>query len=156
LWGRIGVCSAAADMAKKLEELRVYQRSSRDSLAISALLRLPPWRDQRKLSEQLGESSDSVPSNISEGFGRSRSDFRRFLEYSRGSANEVRTHLATALGRRCITAPTFRVMDRRDEITGRMLTRFIQYLRRSSKRHKPSNRRKRSRAINNQQPTTKN
>src|SRR4029453_11511102 len=98
----------------------------------SALLRLPGWRNQRKLSEQLAESSDSVGSNISEGFGQSDPQFKRYLEYARGSANETRTHLASALGHRCITAWTFQEMSRRYEITGKMLTKLIQYLERSA------------------------
>ena len=116
-------------MAKNLEELLVYQRARRAGDAISALLRLPTFRKEFKLTGQLGDASDSVSSNIAEGFGRSKPQFALFLDYARGSANEVRAHLATARGRRCITNTTCQEMDRRYEIIGKMLTRLIQYLR---------------------------
>ena len=58
-------------MAKTLEEMRVYQQSTCAADAISALLKLPAFRNQFKLASQLGDASDSVPSNIAEGFGRS-------------------------------------------------------------------------------------
>ena len=119
-----------AIMATKLEELLVYQKAVRAGDAISALLKLPGFRNEWKLSGQLGDASDSVPSNIAEGFGRSNRLFMQFLDYARGSANEVRAHLATARGRGCITARTHRMMDERYEVIGRMLTRLIQYLRR--------------------------
>ena len=116
-------------MAKNLEELRVYQHSTRAADAISALLKLPGFRDQFKLASQLGDASDSVSSNIAEGFGRSNAQFAQFLDYARGSANEVRAHLTTAQGRRCITLHTYQQMNRRYEVIGKMLTCLIQYLR---------------------------
>jgi four helix bundle protein len=121
---------AVAIMAKALEELLVYQKAVRAGDAISALLKLPNFRNEWKLSGQLGDASDSVPSNIAEGFGRSNRQFMQFLDYARGSANEVRAHLATARGRGCITSNTQRVMNQRYDVIGKMLTRLIQYLRR--------------------------
>jgi four helix bundle protein len=96
--------------------------------AISALLRLNSFRNQRKLIEQLGDAADSVPSNIGEGFGRSNRELRKFLIYARASANEVRVHLTTAETRRCIRPTTFQDLDHRYVVIGRMLTKFIQYL----------------------------
>ncbi len=117
-------------MAKKLEELLVYQKAVQAGDAISALLKLPGFRNEWKLTGQLGDAADSVQSNIAEGFGRSNRQFMQFLDYARGSANEVRAHLATAGGRGCITSKSQRVMDERYEVIGKMLTRLIQYLRR--------------------------
>ena len=97
-------------MAKNLEEMRVYQHSTRAAVAISALLKLPGFRSQFKLSSQLGDASDSVSSNIAEGFGRSNAQFAKFLDYARGN-------------------DTYQRMNRRYEAIGKMLTRLIQYLR---------------------------
>ena len=121
-------------MAKNLEEMRVYQHSTRAADAISALLKLPGFRYQFKLASQLGDASDSVSSNIAEGFGQSNAQFAKFLDYARGSANEVRAHLATAHGRRCITLDAYQRINRRYEIIGKMLTCLIQYLRRRDDR----------------------
>ncbi|MSO30125.1 MAG: four helix bundle protein [Acidobacteria bacterium] len=53
------------------------------------------------------------------------------VHYSKGSANEVRAHLATARGRHCITRTTYQEMNGRYEVIGKMLTRLIQCLRRT-------------------------
>jgi four helix bundle protein len=121
---------SAAIMAKNIVELLVYQKAVRAGDAISALLKLPGFRNEWKLTDQLGDAADSVQSNISEGFGRSNRVFMQFLDYARGSENEVRAHLATARGRGCITSKTQRVMEQRYEVIGKMLTRLIQHLRR--------------------------
>ena len=119
-------------MARKLEELHVYNRAVRGHMAVSALIKLSTFRNERKLIEQLADAADSVPSNIGEGFGRSDAQFILFLEYARGSANEVRTHLISACHRGCITEATQEAMDIRYAIIGRMLTRLIQHLRRKN------------------------
>ncbi len=47
-----------------------------------------------KYRDQIRESSASVPSNISEGFGRFRPrEFARFLEFARASMMETQNHL---------------------------------------------------------------
>jgi four helix bundle protein len=51
-----------------------------------------PGADKR--TDQLVRSAISIPSNIAEGCGRGTvPEFRRFLIYARGSAQELRTHL---------------------------------------------------------------
>ncbi len=125
-----GNCLIRAIVAKDLEELHVYHEAVRAGDAISALLKLPAFRNEVKLIGQLGDASDSVSSNIAEGFGRSKRQFAQFLDYARGSANEVRAHLATARGRHCITPTTYQEINNRYEVIGKMLTRLIQYLQR--------------------------
>ena len=47
-----------------------------------------------KYRDQIRDSSASVPSNISEGFGRFRPrEFARFLEYAQASMMETQNHL---------------------------------------------------------------
>ena len=46
------------------------------------------------LTDQLKRSSVSIPSNISEGYGRnSRSDYKRFLSMALGSVYELQTQI---------------------------------------------------------------
>jgi four helix bundle protein len=115
--------------ARNLQELRVHSRAVAAGEAVSAILKGAAFRKEFKLTTQLGDAAASVPSNIAEGFGRSPRQFAQYLEYARGSANETRTHLTTALGRDCITESTCHDISRQYEVIGRMLTRLIQYLR---------------------------
>ena len=49
------------------------------------------------LRDQLRRSAVSIPSNISEGYGRfSKKDFMHFLAVANGSANELRTQIQLA------------------------------------------------------------
>ena len=56
-----------------------------------------PKEERYGLTSQLRSCAVSVPSNISEGAGRGTSkQFKRFLEFSMGSANEAQTQLEVA------------------------------------------------------------
>ncbi|MCM3881606.1 MAG: four helix bundle protein [Vicinamibacterales bacterium] len=130
-----GSCRALDMIAKTLIDLQVYQKALVGSFAVSALLKHPQLRKDRKLSEQLGAAADSVCSNIAEGFAQqSDRKFTLYLFVARGSANEVRAHLAVARNRDHITAEELSELSRTYDEIGRMLTRFIQYLRRSDRR----------------------
>jgi four helix bundle protein len=124
-------------IAKTLIDLQVYQKALVGSFAVSALLKHPQLRKDYKLSEQLGAAADSVCSNISEGFGQqSDRKFALYLFIARGSANEVRTHLIAAHNRDHISSEELSEVSRTYDEIGKMLTRFIQYLRRSERRER--------------------
>ena len=91
-------------MARKLEDLLVYQKAKELDVAVSAILSRPAWRNYLKLQSQLSESSASVGANIEEGFeqGTDR-HFARYLETAKGSAAETAGHLSRAVNRGCIT-----------------------------------------------------
>jgi len=123
--------------AKTLIDLQVYQKALVGSFAVSALLKHPRMRRDFKLTDQLGAAADSVCSNIAEGFGQQTD--RRFAFYlfiARGSANEVRTHLIAAHTRDHITTEELKEVSQTYDEIGKMLTRFIQYLRRSDRRER--------------------
>ena len=124
-------------IAKTLVDLQVYQKALIGSIEIAALLKLPGLRKDFKLSDQLSAAADSVCSNIAEGFGQQTD--RRFAQYlyiARGSANEVRAHVTVAFNREYITEQQRSDTNRTYDEIGRMLTRFIQYLRRSNRRER--------------------
>src|SRR5438045_2149752 len=92
-------------IATTLNDLLVYQKALQGTQAVSALLTCPGLRRDCKLSQQLGDASDSTSSNIAEGFGQQTDrKFAQHLFIARGSANEVRSHLVTAGCRNYITA----------------------------------------------------
>ena len=122
-------------MAKKLEDLLVYQRAQHLDVAISAILQRPCWRRFRKLHGQLSASAESIGANIEEGFEQPTDrSFAHFLGIAKGSATETAGHLRRAVRRRCVSgleaAP---LIDLAQEIA-RMLGGFIRYLDRSDYR----------------------
>jgi four helix bundle protein len=60
--------STSAMRAKSVEELQVYQKALIAADKISAILKQESFRSDRRLCDQLGASSESVPALIAEGF----------------------------------------------------------------------------------------
>ena len=80
-------------MVRSFEDLEVFQRAYRMSLAIHRESLRFPDHEQRALGDQLRRASKSIPVNIAEGFGKqrlSKAEFRRFLMIAIGSADEMR------------------------------------------------------------------
>ncbi len=79
--------------AKSFEDLEVFQRAYRVSLAVHRESLRFPKIEQRSLGDQVRRASKSVCANIAEGFGKqsqSVAEFRRFLRVAMGSADEMR------------------------------------------------------------------
>src|SRR5262245_23646642 len=121
-------------MAKCVEELLVYQKAMAAADAVSAIMRRSALQKDRRLTDQLGESSSRVPSHIAEGFEqKSDRHFAHYLYIARGSAKETKTHLRIAKGRGHVsTDELVSLCGRYDEI-GKMLTGLIQYLERGER-----------------------
>src|SRR6266542_1038487 len=115
--------------AKCVEELQVYQKALDVADDVSDILKRPCFQRDRRLFDQLGASSDAVPSLISDGFGQSTDRFFAQLLYrSRSESKETRTHLRVARGRGYISTPEMTtICDRYEEIE-KMLTGLIRYL----------------------------
>jgi len=66
-----------------------------------------PKEERFGLTAQMRRSAVSVPSNIAEGFGRSRSrDFKRFLEIAKGSLFEFQTQAELARRMKWLAGPS--------------------------------------------------
>ena len=71
--------------------------------------------------------------NVAEGFGRgSRTEFIQFLGYSSGSNDEVKSQLYRALDRQHISQEQFTELYAQADWIARMLTSFMNYLKKSS------------------------
>jgi four helix bundle protein len=78
-------------------ELKIWQRSMDFVVKIYDVSADFPKEERYGLTSQLRRCVVSVPSNISEGAGRgTNNQFKRFLEYSMGSINEVQTQIELA------------------------------------------------------------
>ena len=76
------------------KELKVWQKSRVLTSEVYNITRKLPKDEKFGLISQMDRSVVSIPSNIAEGSGRgSDRDFRRFLNYSMGSAYELETQI---------------------------------------------------------------
>jgi four helix bundle protein len=117
-------------MARKVDELPVYQKVTELGIAINAILDRPGVRKDWKLRNQISDAMDSATANIEEGFeqGTDRA-FAKYLSTSKGSIGEIIGHLRRARRKGHLTAADLdRLIPATEEI-GRMLGGFIKYLR---------------------------
>jgi len=117
-------------MAKRLEELPIYDKAVGFWSAVSALLESPRLRKDRNLHEQISDANDSITSNMVEGFeqGTDRA-FANFLIHSKGSVAEVLKRLKQAYFKKRISEEELKPLLERGEELGKMLGGFIKYLR---------------------------
>ena len=124
-------------LARTLDELLVYRKALAACAAISELICRQKVRADFDLRHQLGSCSAAVPANIAEGFGQqSDRQFARYLFIARGSAHEVRAHLAVALGRKYLDDAEHCELSAKYEELARMLTGLIKYLRASDRKER--------------------
>ncbi len=108
------------------KQLEIYKRSLK--LAVEILKMVDEIRSFR-LAEQITGASISIPSNISEGSERGTDkEFRRFLEFSSGSASELLTQLTIVhLSEKYRHFPIEHMIQEADEINA-MIRGFINRL----------------------------
>ena len=83
-----------------------------------------------KYCDQIRDASDSAHRNVAEGFGRYNPlEFARFLDVSRGSAEETRALLKTARDKRFLSDEQFTTLDRLAIRGLQALAKFQRYLR---------------------------
>jgi four helix bundle protein len=93
---------------RSFSDLLIWQRARAWSKRIFFLTRREPFCHDRRLVEQINDSSESVMSNIAEGFGRgTQGEFITFLGYALGSLNETQSHLAAAFDREYLAKEEF-------------------------------------------------
>jgi four helix bundle protein len=86
--------------AQIFTDLLIWQRARQWSKEIFRATHEAPFSQDRRLVEQINDSSESVMANIAEGFGRgTQGEFVTFLGYSLGSLNETQSHLCAAYDR---------------------------------------------------------
>ncbi len=118
-----------------VEELQIWQRARALCDAVSAITALPPLSQDFNLRDQLDAATESILSNIAEGFGQGTDRaFARHLFIARGSSNEARAQLIVAHARRHITQEQLSALERETMEIGWMISALIRYLLRSNRK----------------------
>lgn len=113
-------------LAKKFENLFVWQKSRELTKAIYGLTRSSSWND-RSLANQIQRASVSVMSNVAEGFERgSKAEWLQFLYIARGSCGEVRAQLYIALDQSYVSRQDFDIASDLARYVSRLLARTIE------------------------------
>ncbi len=112
--------------AQTFTELQIWQRARAWSKAIFQHTRREAFRADRRLVAQINDSSESVMSNIAEGFGRgTQGEFVMFLGYALDSLNETQSHLVAAYDREYITRDEFGALFQEGTEIRKMTVSFI-------------------------------
>lgn len=111
---------------KVFNDLLIWQRARDWSKSIFQLTRRDPFPADRRLVEQINDSSESVMSNIAEGFGRgTQGEFIAFLGYALGSLNETQSHLCAAYDREYLNRDEFGKLFQEGTEIRKMTVSFI-------------------------------
>ena len=113
----------------KFETLDIWKEAIKFAAEIYKLSKKLPDTERFILSAQLTRSAVSISLNIAEGSSRkSKIDFKRFIQISSGSLNEVVTCLFIARNENYINQQEFDQIYQKSEQISKMLYRFSQYL----------------------------
>ena len=111
------------------KDLRVWAKAHELTLAIYQKTRAFPKEEMYGLTSQLRRASASIGANIAEGCGRrSDAEMRRFIQISRGSANEVEYHLLLAKDLNLLTGEEHKDLEAKVLEIQRMLASLVQSL----------------------------
>ena len=82
------------------EDLEVFKRAYRVSLEVHRITLTLPQAEQYGLADQIRRASKSICANLAEGFGKqsySPTEFKRYIQISIGSADEMRVWIRYCL-----------------------------------------------------------
>ena len=122
---------------KSLETLETWRKSKEFSLQVyREVLPLLPLEEKWNLNQQLRRSSNSIPANIAEGYGRFYyKDNIRFCYNARGSLEETLSHLVMCHELNYIPKTLFDSLEQDGEKLTQLINGYIGYLKRSKQGH---------------------
>jgi len=118
---------------KSLETLEAWRKAKEFALRVyREVLPLLPSEEKWNLNQQLRRSSNSVPANIAEGYGRFYyQDNIRFCYNARGSLEETLSHLVMCYELNYIPKTLFDSLEQDGEKLTQLINGYIGYLKRS-------------------------
>jgi four helix bundle protein len=112
--------------ARSFTELQFWRRTRQWSAEIFRLTREAPFARDQRLAVQINDSSESVMSNMAEGFGRgTQAKFITFLGYALGSLDETQSHLCAAYDREYLSKDEFARLYREGTAIRKLTVAFI-------------------------------
>ncbi len=119
----------------QFEDLDVWKEARILVRAIRAICKQPKVAKDYAFVDQITRAARSISSNIAEGSESSSNEqFSLFLNYSKRSCGEVRSHLYDALDEQYLSQEQFENMKNQTIVIGRRLGSFIKYLHSHSRR----------------------
>ena len=129
----------------RFEDLKVWQLAHKLSLDVARVVKDFPKNEKYDLVDQMRRSARSIPSYISEGFGRYHfNDKLTFYERARASLGELRNHFKEALGNKYINENCYKSFFRKIDEIGYLLNRMMKGVRSARDLHESEKRPKRS------------
>ena len=123
----------ANNMPHSFKDLEIWQKAIKAMLLVYRGSTTWPKEEVFGLTSQVRRAAISVMANIAEGHGRSsHADRIRFLIISRGSIEEVRSHLSAALGLHFIDQKQYDSIEYEYGILSRSVNAFIKSLKNQS------------------------
>ena len=118
---------------KSLEMLETWKKAKEFALRVYCeILPLLPSEEKWSLNQQLRRSSNSIPANIAEGYGRFYyQDNIRFCYNARGSLEETLSHLAMCNELKYVPTTLFDSLEQDGEKLTQLINGYIGYLKRS-------------------------
>jgi four helix bundle protein len=114
------------------EDLKVWQLAHKLSVDIAALVKSFPKEEKYDLTGQMRRSARSIPSDISEGFGRFHfNDKLTFYERCRASLGELKNHFEEALCNKYIDEDCYKTFYKKINEIGYLLNRMMKGVRRA-------------------------
>lgn len=112
--------------ARSFTELQFWQRARKWSAEIFRHTRQAAFSRDQRLVVQVNDSSESVMSNMAEGFGRgTQEEFITFLGYALGSLDETQSHLCAAYDRGYLDKDEFARLYREGTAIRKLTVGFI-------------------------------
>ena len=116
-------------MGKSFRDLKIWQKGYELLLKIYEVTSKYPLEEKYGLVSDTWRSANSVIANVAESHGRYFfGDKIRVLYIARGEAEETRSHLSVALGRKYLSKENFDFLDKEYEGLGVGINFYIQDL----------------------------
>ena len=117
---------------EKFEDLEVWKLGRSICKKTESLFQTTKLGNNFALRNQMERSSGSIMDNIAEGFGRGgNQEFHNFLNYSKGSATELKSQLYRAFDKKLISNEQFEDLSVDCSEVDNRLGAFMAYLRKS-------------------------